>query len=436
MQEGHKERADRLKGPIQAALAKNLLHDDSPCIDIFDQDSLKARLQNIQKSLPGWLHAAAIKACPLSGVLLQALEEGFGAECASMGEVKHALSLGFKPETIVYDSPVKTKTNIEIALKLGVYMNLDNVDECKTVADLLETTCKDMDITARIGLRVNPVVGECSVKILSTAGKTSKFGLLMTGEFEDKILELYQQYPFLHGLHMHVGSLGMSLDQIYQGIRQLLDLADKINEQAGCKQIKVLDVGGGVPNNYHGEEDSINFEQYKKDIVEKLPKLANYKVITEFGRSIFTKRGISLSLIETVKDWGEKRVAMAHFGSNQFVREVYTDIMFHHLTVLNNDGTENVGEWIEQDIAGPLCFQGDYITKNQVLPKIESGNILVMHDTGGYTHGLYSRYNSIQSPAVYAYRRIENGYEFITYKQRESYEAVSDFWGEKTPYLT
>ena len=60
----------------------------------------------------------------MSGVLLQALEEGFGAECASMGEVKHALSLGFKPETIVYDSPVKTKTNIEIALKLGVYMNL------------------------------------------------------------------------------------------------------------------------------------------------------------------------------------------------------------------------------------------------------------------------------------------------------------------------
>ena len=55
-----------------------------------------------------------------------------------------------------------------------------------------------------------------------------------------------------------------------------------------------------------------------------MPKLANYKVITEFGRSIFTKRGISLSLIETVKDWGEKRVAMAHFGSNQFVREVYT----------------------------------------------------------------------------------------------------------------
>ena len=52
-----------------------------------------------------------------------------------------------------------------------------------------------------------------------------------------------------------------------------------------------------------------------------MKELNEYKIITEFGRSIFTKRGISVSKIETVKDWGEKRVAMAHFGSNQFIRE-------------------------------------------------------------------------------------------------------------------
>ena len=55
--------------------------------------------------------------------------------------------------------------------------------------------------------------------------------------------------------------------------------------------------------------------------LDVLPQLADYKIITEFGRSIFTKRGISVSKIETVKDWGEKIVAMAHFGSNQFIRE-------------------------------------------------------------------------------------------------------------------
>ena len=68
--------------------------------------------------------------------------------------------------------------------------------------------------------------------------------------------------------------------------------------------------------------------------------------------------GISVSRIETVKDWGDRNVALCHFGSNQFVREVYTDIMFHHLTILNKDGSENTAEEVVQDIGGPLCFQG------------------------------------------------------------------------------
>ena len=65
--------------------------------------------------------------------------------------------------------------------------------------------------------------------------------------------------------------------------------------------------------------------------------------------------------------------------------------MFHHMTILRSDGSENTSEWEEQDIAGPLCFQGDYITKGQSLPRIEGGDLVVLHDTGGYTHALYSR---------------------------------------------
>ena len=181
-----------------------------------------------------------------------------------MGEVKHAIALGFEPKNIVYDSPVKTRTNLEIALKTGIYVNLDNVDEIKKVDDLLKGSCKgnfslpvfhflwwiimrlDVDFAGRIGVRVNPVVGGGKVAILSTAGKTSKFGLLMVDEFEAKILELYKNYPFLHGLHMHVGSMGMDLSQIIQGAKQLIDLAAKINEQAGKKQITVLDIGKSI----------------------------------------------------------------------------------------------------------------------------------------------------------------------------------------------
>ena len=46
----------------------------------------------------------------------------------------------------------------------------------------------------------------------------------------------------------------------------LLELTVKI----GYKQIKVLDVGGGVPNNYHGDSDTVDFAAYKTDVLGKL----------------------------------------------------------------------------------------------------------------------------------------------------------------------
>ena len=139
------------------------------------------------------------------------------------------------------------KTNLEIAIKEGIYFNLDNVDEVLKVEELLNTSCKGnlsgfserhcrgcwntssalsetdkwshvklslsrvfiflensisfqgIDVTGRIGIRVNPVVGGGKVAILSTAGKTSKFGLLMVDECEAKLLELYGKYKFLQG---------------------------------------------------------------------------------------------------------------------------------------------------------------------------------------------------------------------------------------------
>ena len=74
-------------------------------------DRLQARLEDVMTNLPDWTHGVAIKSCPLSGVLRQAQKLGFGAECASMGEVKHALALGFEASKIIYDSPVKTKAS-------------------------------------------------------------------------------------------------------------------------------------------------------------------------------------------------------------------------------------------------------------------------------------------------------------------------------------
>ena len=72
------------------------------------------------------------------------------------------------------------------------------------------------------------------------------------------------------------------------------------------------------------------------------------------------------------------------------------------MSILDQNGNPKEGEFIEQDIGGPLCFQGDYLAKGRELPKIEDGDLLIMHDTGGYTYSLYSRFNSIQAPGTFS----------------------------------
>ena len=62
-------------------------------------------------------------------------------------------SLGFDPAKIVYDSPVKTTFDLERAIRAGVHINLDNLDEVDKVNKILSTTCAEVDIEGRIGIR-------------------------------------------------------------------------------------------------------------------------------------------------------------------------------------------------------------------------------------------------------------------------------------------
>ena len=85
----------------------------------------------------------------------------------------------------------------------------------------------------------------------------------------------------------------MDLSQIVQGAKQLVGLAEKINKQAGYKQITVLDIGGGVNSDYYNDEYIVDFSRYREEVLGQVPELKNFKILTEFGRSAFTKSGIS-----------------------------------------------------------------------------------------------------------------------------------------------
>ena len=104
----------------------------------------------------------------------------------------------------------------------NVMINLDNEFEMEKVDELIKGECKETK--SKIGLRVNPVVGGGVIAIISTATKLSKFGLPVMEETEGKIIELYQKYPWVSGIHVHVGSQGVPLELFVKGARVILML--------------------------------------------------------------------------------------------------------------------------------------------------------------------------------------------------------------------
>lgn len=415
--------------------------EDNPSALFMDLERLRNTAQSLQDAFPKELnicHCYAVKANPLARVLQEVKKVGCGAECASIVEVEHSLAQGFAPNRVIFDSPCKTKKELLRCWSVGVLVNLDCMEEIENVAAILdeaEKTDPDIKSRARIGVRLNPQVGGGTIASTSTATKTSKFGVGVE-DYHDQLVAAYQKYSWLTGLHCHVGSQGCAMQLLVDGVKCLVDLALEINTAVGSKQVKVLDIGGGLPANYWGDEVSPTYGDYAVELQKQVPALftGEWEIFTEMGRSMVAKSGFIGSRIEFTKMAGGKKISTIHCGSNMMLRTCYLPHQWvHDVTVLSAEGLvkeQDEKEWHVQDVAGPLCFSADLLVVNRNMPDIEAGEHLVLHDCGGYTVAMYSRYNSRPCPVVYAYEgsTFAANPKLEIIKKRETVEQVLAFW--------
>lgn len=225
------------------------------------------------------------------------------------------------------------------------------------------------------------------------------------------------------------------------GIQVAVQFAVEINDRLGKKQVISIDIGGGLPANYLSDKWASEkvpvFREYAEHLKKEIPELfsGEFKVFTEFGQSINAKCGFLASRIQWKKDYGEKPIHIIHFGADCCVRQAYTKDHNRRLEAYQADGCKFPlnEEVVEQDIAGPLCFQGDFLGKDIKLPKgLNSRDIIVLKDCGANTISLFSKHCSRLCPPVYGYRWHIGGAdvkEIIELKPREKVEELSNFWG-------
>lgn len=135
-----------------------------------------------------------------------------------------------------------------------------------------------------------------------------------------------------------------------------------------------------------------------------------YRVKTEFGRSIFAKNGFIISRIEYTKKSGHRHIAISHAGAQVATRTIFMpDHWKIRISALGPEGIEKTGAAVSQDIGGPLCFAGDMVGTDRLLPLIEPGDYVVLHDTGAYYFSNPFYYNALPAPAVYGVELNQDG---------------------------
>lgn len=393
---------------------------------VHDLERMASRFAQLTDAFPpSALHAVAVKANPVLGVLRHLVSAGAGLECASLEEVMLARAAGCAPDRIVFDSPAKTNEELAYAVKEGIHLNLDNFEELRRVAEHVTVGGPP----GHIGLRVNPQVGGGTIAATSVAGTFSKFGIPVRSR-RSELLAAFARSPWLDGLHVHVGSQGCSLDQLVAAVKVAWELKTEI-ESGRSAPVSELDIGGGLPVAYVQGDTPPELETYVAMLRAEIPELfaatANTpRLITELGRSIHAGSGFAISRIEYLKEEEGKRVAVMHLGADAFMRPVYQPESWRHeILVLTADGKRKLADTLEPvTVVGPLCFGGDVLARDILLPPLAPSDLLLVQDCGAYTLSLWSRHCNRGLPKVVGL----DGTKTHILKERETPNDVVAFW--------
>lgn len=388
-----KHRAEDIHDIYRAALAARLFSHDDKAILFYDTDLLDNRLDILERQFPEQvMHAIAVKTHSSPEVLAHIAKRGFGLEAASIEEVKMAVKAGVSSQQIVFDSPVKTRAEIQYCHDHlgGLFVNANSLEELSRYP---------IDFSGRLGLRINPLVSSDAPSIFDVAQKTSKFGVPISKRAE--ILAAFDRYPQLSGLHIHIGSGIKNFAANVEAVRRILDLAKEIS-----RPIEFIDIGGGI--DFEAERGEFSVQAFVEALQRECPDLFNYQVITEYGKFVHKYNCFAASKIEYVVDGDRPRdtgTAYIHLGADLFLRKVYAqlNIQYPYSLLQANDSTEKR----RYNIAGPLCFAGDFIFYDLELPKLEENDVFFIHQIGANTLSMWSRHCSRALPTYLLFSQKE-----------------------------
>ena len=354
---------------------------------LYDERGIRENAKRLKEAFAwnkGFKEYFAVKATPNPFILKILQDMGCGTDCSSLTELMMSDACGFHGHDIMFSSNETPLYEFKFADDLGAIINLDDI----THIECLEKTLGYIPET--ISCRYNPGgLFKISNDIMDNPGD-AKYGMTTEQLFEAfKILKSKGAKHF--GIHAFLASNTVTNDYYPTLAKVLFEVAVRLHEENGA-DIRFINLSGGIGIPYRPDQEPNDIgvigagvrKVYEEVLVPA--GMGDVSLFTELGRFMLAPYGCLVT-----KAIHEKHTHKEYIGVDACAVNLMRPAMYgayHHITVM---GKENQPCDHKYDVVGSLCENNDKFAIDRMLPKIDKGDLLVIHDTGA--HGFAMGYN-------------------------------------------
>ncbi len=366
---------------------KEIVEDYPTPFHLYDEKGIRENAKRLKEAFAwnqGFKEYFAVKATPNPFILKILKEMGCGTDCSSLTELMMSDACGFHGHEIMFSSNETPPEEFALAAKLEAIINLDDI----THISCLEETIGYIPET--ISCRYNPGgLFQISNDIMDNPGD-AKYGMT-TDQIFQAFRILKDKGAKYFGIHAFLASNTVTNEYYPMLAKVLFELAVRLHEETGA-EIRFINLSGGIGIPYRPDQEpndiKIIGEGVRKVYEEVMVPagMGNVALYTELGRFMLGPYGCLVT-----KAIHEKHTHKEYIGVDACAVNLMRPAMYgsyHHITVM---GKEQASCDHKYDVVGSLCENNDKFAIDRMLPEIEKGDLLVIHDTGA--HGFSMGYN-------------------------------------------
>ena len=354
---------------------------------LYDEKGIRANVKALKEAFSwneGYKEYFAVKATPNPFLINILKEYDCGCDCSSMTELMLSRAIGVVGSDIMFSSNDTPIEEYQYAEQIGATINLDDI----THIEVLEKAVGKLP--KRLSCRYNPGgLFKISNDIMDNPGD-AKYGMTTEQLFEAfRILKEKGVEEF--GIHAFLASNTVTNDYYPMLAKVLFDVAVRLKKETGA-HITFINLSGGIGIPYRPEQEPNDIfvigEGVRKAYEEVLvPEgMGNVAIYTEWGRYMMGPYGALVTRAINEKHTHKEYIGVDACAVNLMRPAMYG--AYHHITVM---GKEDMPCDHKYDVTGSLCENNDKFAIDRMLPKIEKGDLLFIHDAGA--HGFAMGYN-------------------------------------------